>query len=193
MGCETGLPTEQEWEWSARGGLVGKIYPWGDQESDSNQAKYAEKILKLGKTAAVGSYPANGYGLYDMAGNVSEWCRDWFYNSRVSKVVREGSWHGINRKKFAIVGLNISPPPTRPYPIVFRCLTKLSKFPLTLTRTGLYKRRRVFDSALIWWRPSIIWNSNSNPDFCQRSNLKVGATNWQTAASKTSVFLAQVA
>lgn len=108
------------------GELVGKIYPWGDQESDSNQAKYAEKILKLGKTAAVGSYPANGYGLYDMAGNVSEWCRDWFNNSpRVSKVVREGSWHWIHRKKLRIDRRDYSTSSNKSYTIGFRCLTEI--------------------------------------------------------------------
>ncbi|MBM3238448.1 NACHT domain-containing protein [Candidatus Poribacteria bacterium] len=67
------LPTEAEWEKAARGGLVGKKYPWGDEEPNDKKANYAENV---GKTTPVGSYPPNGYGLYDMAGNVWEWCLD---------------------------------------------------------------------------------------------------------------------
>ncbi|MCZ6680191.1 MAG: SUMF1/EgtB/PvdO family nonheme iron enzyme [Candidatus Poribacteria bacterium] len=66
------LPTEAEWEKAARGGLVGKRYPWGD-EIDSPKANYG---FNVGRTTPVGNYPSNGYGLYDMAGNVWEWCMD---------------------------------------------------------------------------------------------------------------------
>ena len=66
---------------AARGGLVGKRYPWGDT-IDATNANYGNTI---GYITAGGSYPANGYGLYDMGGNVSEWCLDaydrYFYRS----------------------------------------------------------------------------------------------------------------
>ena len=66
------LPTEAEWEKAARGGLVGKRYSWGDT-IDRTQANYRWNV---GDTTPVGSYAPNGYGLYDMVGNVWEWCLD---------------------------------------------------------------------------------------------------------------------
>ena len=66
------LPTEAEWEKAARGGLTGKAYPSGDT-LDTSLANYFRHI---NAPIAVGQYPPNGYGLYDMAGNISEWCLD---------------------------------------------------------------------------------------------------------------------
>ena len=64
------LSTEAEWERGARGGLSGKKYPWGDSINSSKAA------YDVGGTTDVGTYPPNNYGLYDMAGNVWEWCLD---------------------------------------------------------------------------------------------------------------------
>ena len=66
------MPTEAEWEKAARGGLVGNKYPWGN----SIDATYLNYDLYVSKTTPVGQYPANGYGVYDIIGNVYEWCLD---------------------------------------------------------------------------------------------------------------------
>jgi sulfatase modifying factor 1 len=65
------LPTDADWEMAARGGLDQKLYPWGDDSLTSDRANY-----NMGHATSVGIYPPNGYGLFDMAGNVWQWVWD---------------------------------------------------------------------------------------------------------------------
>jgi formylglycine-generating enzyme required for sulfatase activity len=114
------LPTEAEWEYLARGGLEKNLYSWENTSTVNgvyfaNFAPPKKDADRFFYTAPVGSYPKNGYGLFDMLGNVSEWCNDWynedayklFQSNTISrdpwgpddgseKVCRGGSW--ISRK-----------------------------------------------------------------------------------------------
>jgi iron(II)-dependent oxidoreductase len=102
--AEKRLPTEAEWEYAARGGFPSGTFPWGEQ-IDSMKANYGKKYKT---TLKVGTFKPNGYGLFDISGNVWEWTSDNYSDSYYEnspdqnpkgpttgrfKVIRGGSWH----------------------------------------------------------------------------------------------------
>lgn len=105
------LPTEQEWEAAALGGLTGKPFPWGTAAPDAEgllRANYRTNDLtkrRFPLTAPVGSFPPNGFGLFDMAGNVSEWCLDRYqplgsggpFKPKTLRLLKGGSWYSSAR------------------------------------------------------------------------------------------------
>ncbi len=101
------LPTSDEWEYAARGGLIGKRFPWGDSITHDEANYYSSSSYSYDTsstrgwhpdydshgspyTSTCGDFAANGYGLYDMAGNVWEWCN---YAAYDRSMVRGGSWN----------------------------------------------------------------------------------------------------
>ena len=128
------LPTEAEWEKAARGGLIQKNHAWGDAAVDGTQCNFADKQLRIiwnrerepddnwadenlddsyAYTAPIGSYPPNRYGLYDMVGNVWEWCFDAYdenfyanstYQNPIAEIlIRDGANNIVAINKLRVI------------------------------------------------------------------------------------------
>jgi formylglycine-generating enzyme len=131
------LPSEAEWEKAARGSLVQNLYPWGNEEPKNETCNWGKQTMDFPATTDVKTFLPNDFGLYDMAGNVWNWCNDWFgetfYSSQnqenptgaeegITKVRRGASFNVIQTFRLRCANRGAYSPDNFAINIGFRCV-----------------------------------------------------------------------
>ncbi len=130
------LPTEREWEYAARGGLEGKRFTWGDDDSESAAAAHAHVFAgtfpwqptRVG-LAEVASYPPNGFGLYDMAANAWEWCADALAGGRRPQRGGSAMCHRAGCYRYRVSARVAQTPDSTACHVGFRCVADAGSAP----------------------------------------------------------------
>lgn len=191
------LPTEEEWEYAARGGRKQSVFPWGDgqpYERDMARANFADRHSTMPwrdgfsddgyrYTSPVGRYPANGYGLFDMAGNVYEYVDTWYFSYGDtekstagfddgwggSRVCRGGSFHSpardlriARRHQILAGGANEA--------VGFRCVADREQVPEHACAVGLSAAAKKTKPDRFWEQCEVASASGAGTELCAGMN-----------------------
>jgi hypothetical protein len=134
-GMKFQLPTETQWEYACRAGTTTRMY-WGDDEADSNAFAWF-KANSNNETHPVGEKKPNAWGLYDMSGNVNQWCQDFYATQPGAPKAAEGTLHALRGGSFADGGCRSAyrlakPPEKKDHSVGFRVVLEMS--PTTETK-----------------------------------------------------------
>jgi formylglycine-generating enzyme required for sulfatase activity len=136
------LPSEAEWEKASRGGLSNQRYPWGSDAPNGCQCPFALSPTQIPPTSSVRSFPPNGIGMYEIVGNVWQWCADWYGEdyyristrqspvgppTGASRVRRGGAWNVIQPFRLRCANRGAFDPDSCAPNIGFRCAADVTE------------------------------------------------------------------
>jgi formylglycine-generating enzyme required for sulfatase activity/Fe-S cluster biogenesis protein NfuA len=135
------LPTEAQWERAARAGREQQAYPWGEEEPDGTQCNFARDPAEIPPTTPVRAFPTNDFGLYDLVGNVWQWCVNWYQPDSYSvdssmssagsdgthRARRGGAWNVIQPFRLRTANRGALDPHATAPNVGFRCVCPIAE------------------------------------------------------------------